>query len=59
MARIHETAIIGEGAQIADDVVIGPYCVISAEAVIGRGTELASHVVIEGNTALGEENRVA
>lgn len=59
MARIHETAIIGEGAQIADGVVIGPYCVVGAEAVVGRGTELASHVVIEGNTTLGEGNRVA
>ena len=59
MAQIHETAIIGEGAQIADDVVVGPYCVISAEAVIGRGTELSSHVVVEGNTTLGEGNRVA
>ncbi len=59
MANIHPTAIVADGAQIADNVVIGPYCVISAEAVIGSGTELASHVVIEGNTALGENNKVS
>lgn len=59
MANIHPTAIVADGAQIADDAVIGPYCVISAEAVIGSGTELTSHVVIEGNTSLGENNKVS
>lgn len=59
MANIHPTAIVADGAQIADDVIIGPYCTISAQAVIGRGTELVSHVVIEGNTTLGEGNRVS
>ena len=59
MAKIHPTAIVEPGAQLADDVIIGPYCTVSAEAVIGRGTELISHVVIAGNTTLGEENRVS
>ncbi|NLX25834.1 MAG: acyl-[acyl-carrier-protein]--UDP-N-acetylglucosamine O-acyltransferase, partial [Lentisphaerae bacterium] len=35
MANIHPTAIVADGAQIADDVVIGPYCTVSAQAVIG------------------------
>ena len=59
MAKIHPTAIVESGAQLADDVIIGPYCTVSAEAVIGRGTELISHVVIAGNTTLGEENRIS
>ena len=59
MAKIHPTAIVELGAQLADDVIIGPYCTVSAEAVIGRGTELISHVVIAGNTTLGEGNRVS
>jgi len=59
MANIHPTAIVADGAQIADDAVIGPYCTISAQAVIGSGTELVSHVVIEGNTTLGKGNRVS
>ncbi len=59
MAQIHPTAIVADGAQIADDAIIGPYCTISSQAVIGNGTELVSHVVIEGNTALGENNRVS
>ncbi len=59
MANIHPTAIVADGAKIADDAVIGPYCVISSRAVIGSGTELVSHVVIEGNTELGANNRVS
>ncbi len=59
MANIHPTAIVADGAQIADDAIIGPYCMISAQAVIGSGTELVSHVVIEGNTSLGKNNRVS
>ncbi len=59
MAQIHPTAIIADGAQIADDTIIGPYCTVSGQAVIGSGTELVSHVVIEGNTELGANNRVS
>ncbi|WP_372794027.1 acyl-ACP--UDP-N-acetylglucosamine O-acyltransferase [Pontiella sp.] len=59
MGAIHPTAIVADGAQIAEDAVIGPYCIISADAVIGAGTELVSHVVIEGNTTLGKNNRVS
>jgi UDP-N-acetylglucosamine acyltransferase len=54
MATIHPTAIIEEGAQIADDVEIGPYCTISSKAVIGKKTRLISHVVVAGNTTIGE-----
>lgn len=59
MADIHPTAIVADGAQIADDAFIGPYCTISADAVIGSGTRLISHVVIEGNTTLGRNNTVS
>ena len=59
MARIHPTAVVYDGAQIADDAVIGPYCTVSSQAVIGSGTELISHVVIEGSTTLGSGNRVS
>jgi len=59
MAKIHPTAIVADGAQIADDVTIGPYCTVSSQAVIGSRCELISHVVVEGNTTLGEGNRVS
>ncbi len=55
---IHPTAVIAEGAQIADDVVIGPYSVVGPKVVIGKGTVVGSHVVIEGHTTIGEENKI-
>lgn len=53
MATIHPTAIIAEGATLADDIEIGPYCVIGAKVTIGSGGKLHSHVVVDGNTTIG------
>ena len=54
-AEIHPTAIVEEGARLADGVQVGPYCTISAGAKIGAGTQLISHVAITGDTTLGEQ----
>jgi UDP-N-acetylglucosamine acyltransferase len=51
---IHRTAVIDKKAEIADDVEIGPYCVISGGAKIGSGTKLVSHVCIAGRTEIGK-----
>ena len=50
---IHPTAVIDKKAEVADDVDIGPYCVIGPEARIGSGTRLVSHVSITGRTDIG------
>ncbi|MFN3652871.1 MAG: acyl-ACP--UDP-N-acetylglucosamine O-acyltransferase [Armatimonadota bacterium] len=55
---IHPTAVVDPGAEIADDVVIGPYCVIGRHARIGRGTRLESHVSVEQHTTIGEDCQV-
>lgn len=55
---VHPTAIVEPGAQLDDDVRIGPYCVVSAEAEIGRGTTLANNVTIIGHVSLGADNTV-
>lgn len=55
---IHPTAIIHPGAQLAENVSIGPYSVIGEYVKIGSGTTVASHVVIEGWTELGCDNQV-
>jgi len=57
MTVIHPTAIVAAGAELADDVVIGPYCVVGANVKLGSGTELISHVVIDGHTTIGARNR--
>ena len=55
-SRIHPTAVIEEGAKLADDVVIGPFCVIGSQVSIGAGTRVNSHVVVTGNTRIGCNN---
>ena len=59
MALIHETAIVADGAQIADDAIVGPYCTVNEMAVIGSGTELVSHVVVAGKATLGNGCKVS
>ncbi len=56
--QIHETAIVAEGAKLGPDVEIGPYAVIGAAVSLGRKTVVLAHAVIDGDTHLGEENRV-
>jgi UDP-N-acetylglucosamine acyltransferase len=55
---IHSTAVVEDGARIADDVTIGAYCVISSGATIGRGSVLANHVTISGLVTIGERNQI-
>jgi UDP-N-acetylglucosamine acyltransferase len=54
---IHPTAIVHAGAQVADDVEIGPYCVIDGHVTIGSGCILANHVSIAGPATIGQANR--
>lgn len=53
MSSIHETAVIAPGAGLAEDVEVGPYCVIGEKVKLGAGTKLHSHVVLDGNTTIG------
>ncbi len=43
---IHSTAVISPEAVIAENVKIGPFCVIGRGVTIAEGCELKSHVVI-------------
>jgi UDP-N-acetylglucosamine acyltransferase len=58
MANIHQSAIIEDGARIADDVTVGPFSIIGKDVVIGSGTTIASHCVIEGKTTIGQNNEI-
>jgi len=55
---IHSTAIVSDTAVIADDVEIGPYCVVGDNVEIAAGTRIDSHVVINGPTVIGTDNRI-
>jgi UDP-N-acetylglucosamine acyltransferase len=56
--NVHPTAIIHPRAQIACDVIVGPYTLIGENVELGEGTEVMSHAVIDGHTRMGKNNRV-
>jgi UDP-N-acetylglucosamine acyltransferase len=54
---IHSTAIVDASAAIAEEVEIGPYCVIGRDVVIGSGSVLMNHITIAGPATIGRFNR--
>ena len=56
---IADTACVDPRAELADDVEVGPYCVIGPDVRIGRGTRLIAHVCLLGVTSLGEYNTIS
>lgn len=56
--KIHPTAIVEDGAQIADGVTVGPFSIVGANVSLGEGVELASHVVVVGRTTVGARTRI-
>ena len=55
---IHKTSIIDTKAKIANNVQIGPYCVIGPLVEIKENTILYSHVNISGKTVIGKKNKI-
>lgn len=51
---IHPTAIVHDGARIAGDAEIGPFCVVDEHVSIGAGCRLMQGVYVTGHTELGE-----
>lgn len=59
MARdIHPTAIVDPRAELAEDVVVGPYATIEGPVRVGAGTRLGPYVRLVGDTWLGAGNVV-
>lgn len=56
--RIDPRALVHAGAELAEDVVVGPYAVIESGVVIGAGTTIAAHAYLCRGTLLGRENAV-
>ena len=56
--EISGTSIISPQAKIADNVSVGPFCLIEDDVEIGAGTRLDSHVVIKLYTTLEEDNHL-
>ena len=56
--QIHPTVVIEPGAQIADDVSIGPFSYIGSAVTLHPGVKIKSHVVVTGSAEIGEETVV-
>src|SRR3972149_1928228 len=53
-ARIHSTAIVDRGAEIADDVEIGPWALVGPGCRVGAGSVRRARATLEENVRLGE-----
>lgn len=58
MSRIHATALVDPGAELADDVAIGAFSIIGSKVRIGPGCWIGPHVVVTGRTTIGGNNRI-
>ncbi len=56
MPKIHPSSFVDPTAQLADDVEVGPLCVVEHDAVIGPGCKLISQCHVGAYTTLGSNN---
>ncbi|MEP7062843.1 MAG: acyl-ACP--UDP-N-acetylglucosamine O-acyltransferase [Betaproteobacteria bacterium] len=56
--RIHPTALVEPGAELAADVEVGAFSLVGAHVRIGAGTRIGPHAVVTGRTTLGARNRI-
>ena len=58
MTDIHPTAVVAPGAELGDNVTIGPFSCVGPDVRLGDNVALISHVVIAGRTWIGANTRV-
>lgn len=56
--NIHSHAFVETGAQLGENVTIGPGCVVGSKVKIGDDSVLHSQVVIAGNTSIGKRANI-
>jgi UDP-N-acetylglucosamine acyltransferase len=59
VATVDQLAFVDPGAELGDDVHVGPFCFVEKGAIIGDRCRLESHVTIKGGTVMGVDNVVA
>ena len=55
---IHNSVVIEDGAQIADDVIIGPFCHIGKDVSLASGCILESNVILKGKLSVERGVRI-
>lgn len=56
--EIHPSAIVDPGAQLGENVKIGPFCVVENNTVLGDNCTLDSYVQIKAFTRMGKGNAI-
>ena len=59
MADVHPTAVVEGGAELADTVKIGPFCIVGPKVVVAADVVLEAHVVIAGRTTVGSGTKIS
>jgi UDP-N-acetylglucosamine acyltransferase len=54
--NIHPTALVDPAATLADDVEVGPFCVVGPRVSLGPGCRLLGRVTLNGPLAAGRDN---
>lgn len=57
-STIHPTALVADGAEIAEGVSVGPFAVIEDRVSVGAGTVIGAHAVIHSHARIGARNRI-
>jgi len=58
MSTIHPTAVIEEGASLAESVEVGAFAYIGKEVRLGPKCRVHHHATVEGFTEMGRENEI-
>jgi UDP-N-acetylglucosamine acyltransferase len=58
VATIHPSSIVDQRVELAEDVSIGPGCIIEGRVTIGAGCRLLGHVCLKGPLTLGRGNTI-
>lgn len=53
--RIHPQALVDDGAELAQDVEVGPWAMVGPGVRIGSGTTIGPGVLVERNTTIGTD----
>ncbi len=56
--NIHKSTIVEDGAKIAPDVTIGPFCFIGRDVELKSGCTLESNVILKGSLTVGENVKI-
>lgn len=55
--KIDERAIVKKGAELGENVEVGPFAIIESKVRIGDGTYVGPGVIIKNRTTIGKNNR--